>query len=283
MNTQSPPAAAGQQPSPQESTIRAFADLVEQRFDRRRINTFWTLEGPFRQLIDGGVAHHLANVALTRMLACPTPGDWQTSQIVAFRAPAFALSLMELDRGPMLQSTSWLGMYSPVGRELVVDLYSPPEGYENDVFDPDVKLKYERTETIPEGGIFRLQADRYIYDYRLEQPLPALKISTSSFQAFRWTFDRATLRALHATDSEALWPQMSMAAQLLADLADPTSIPALLKLTEYPHHGVRWTAIQCLHRVDPAAGLTLIEQAASGDRHPHVRAAATAKLQGLSA
>jgi hypothetical protein len=273
--------SAGQPPSLQNEAVREFAEVVEQRFDRARISSFWTLEGPFRQLVDGGLAAQLSTAALTRMLTNNTPGDWVTSQIVAHRAPAFALSLMLLNRSPQLETTSWLGMYSPIGRDLVVDVYSPPPGYRIDVFEPDTTLKYERTETIPAGGIFRLRGDRYIYDYQLDEPLPALKISTSSIDAFRWTFDRHTLGALRSTDSEALWPQVSMAAELLADIADPSSIPALQKLATYPHPFVRWHAIQSLHRVDPAAALPLIEREASSGRHPQVRAAAAEMLASL--
>lgn len=282
MNPTQTQAGAALPKKPLDEAVQAFAGEVEKLFDRRRIDTFWDLEGPFRQLVDGGLATRLVNSELTWMLAGDqNAGDWLTRQIVALRAPAFALALMELERPAQIQTTPWLAIYSPIGRSLEVDVYTPSPGYSNDAFDPSISLKFERTETIPAGGLFRLQADRHVYDYKLDAPLPALKISTSSFQAFQWTFDRASLRALRTTDSETLWPQLSMGAELLGDLADPSSVPALQKLASYPHHGVRWTAIQALHRVDAGAGRDLIQRAAAKDVHPRVRQAAAARLASL--
>jgi HEAT repeat protein len=58
--------------------------------------------------------------------------------------------------------------------------------------------------------------------------------------------------------------------KVVRDLGNEASLPVLRKLTQSPHHYVRWSAIQAAAALDGVVGLVLL-RAAANDPHPHIR------------
>ena len=263
--------------------ITAFVERVDRDFRRESLESFWDLEDEFRQFVHSGFLQDLFNRQLAALVADPTyMADWRPNQLMIHRGRAFALSLW-LFQTPRryIHTTSFYGMYSPVGKEsLHYDIYKLPQGYRNAVFDPTLQLEPAGSGITSPGGILLLQSDRYVYDFKVERPVPVLKFTTASFQTLEWLFNKDNLHAWQANDSELAWTQMRVTAYVLGRLAHQSSLESLELLASHSHHAVRWAAIQNLGRVSRKAALIHLEKALD-DPHPHVRRAAGKTLQQL--
>jgi hypothetical protein len=279
--------------APAKSTVKVvatdpdlahFTEEVDRTFSLTEAReSFWGLEEEFRRLLHSGFVSRFFQAELDKLKSNPAyAGDWRPNQTIVHRGRGWALAvwLFETPRR-FIHSTPYHAMYAPLGQQsLHYDIYKLPEGYRNAVFDPSLKLEPAGSGVTCPGGILLLQSDQYAYDFKVEQPLPVLKFTTSAFDTLEWLFAKDSLHAWQANDSELIWTQLRVASYVLGRLAHQSSQEPLELLTTHPHHSVRWAAIQNLGRLSRSAALTKVE-AALNDPHPHVRAAAAKTLRQL--
>jgi hypothetical protein len=279
----SPVPSTGPAAADAESLLRRFVEQVEQRFRPEAVESFWQLQDAFRQLLRDGTLRGLLDNELQRLLDNPNyMGNWRPGQMMLHRGRGHALSIWLFEQPRRyIHTTPFYGMYAPLGREsLYYDIYRLPAHYRNAQFDPSVRLEYAGSGITAPGGILLLQSDQYVYDFKIEQPLPVAKFTTASYQTLEWLFDRDSLLACQANDSELVSTQLRVSAYILGRLADASSLDALQALSSHGHHAVRWAAVQNIARLDRGAAVEGLRQALE-DPHPHVRRAAAGSLQRL--
>lgn len=272
---------SGQRPDEQ---LAFFVEQVERRFRPEHLESFWTLEEDFRQLADGDFAAHWINAELARVCEDPTyMGEWRPNQITIAYGRGWLLSIRLIEESrSYIQSDPSLGMCMPVGSEsLRYDIYRLPGEYHNTVFDPALRLEPASSGITAPGGVLLLQSEQFVYDFHASRPVTILSFATSPFQTLQWLFNRSTLHAWQANDSELSCTQLRVAAYVLGRLAHQSSLEPLSDLASHPHHAVRWAAIQNIGRLSRRAVLPLLQHAVN-DTHPHVRRAAAKTLQQLS-
>ena len=262
-----------------DAHLARFIEQVGQQFQADAIESFWRLQGAFRELLDSGAMRGLLNRELRTLLDNANHmGDWRPNQLMLHRGRGHALSIWLFEQPRRyIHSLPFHGMYAPLGgHSLHYDLYRLPPGYRNAQFDPTLRLEPAGSGITAPGGILLLRSDEYLYDFKIEQPQPVAKFTTAPYQTLEWLFERDGLRACQANDSELISTQLRVSAYVLGRLGNPASSEALRSLAGHDHHAVRWAALQNLARIDPAA-------AAEGlhDPHPHVRRAAAGSLRRL--
>ncbi|HZR37863.1 MAG TPA: HEAT repeat domain-containing protein [Nevskia sp.] len=284
-----PPGAAALAEAPAAPAASAlpelsrFREAVERRFRAESPDTFWSLEEAFRQLVVDGTFAAVFNRELRRLLDDPCyMGNWRANQIVLNRGRGHVLSIWLFDQPRRyIHSTPYYGMFAPLGAEsLYYDVYRLPENYRNAQFDPEVRLEPAGSGFTAPGGVLLLDSDRYVYDFKVERPLAVAKFSSAAYQTLEWLFERDTLRAWQANDSELVSTQLRVAAYILGRLADASSLEALDSLSDHRNHSVRWAAVQTIARLDREAALQRLRQALD-DPHPHLRRAAAGSLRRL--
>jgi hypothetical protein len=265
------------------SKIQEFVELVDQRFDRDRPESFWEVEDVFHELVSDACVVQLMNAELERLLANPCyTGEWRPNQLVVHQGRAFALSVWLFESARQyVHSTPFFAMYAPVGSlPLNFTRYELPADYRNEVFNPGNQIHSPSRGQVARGEVLKLQSDRYVYDFQIEKPVVVVKLTTSPFHAMEWLFNKETGYAWQANDSETKATQLRVAAFVLGKLADPSSVEPLKQLTVHPHHAVRWAAVQSLGRINRSAAVEKLQQSLS-DPHPHVRRAAAKALAQL--
>lgn len=285
MNTQTATAATPAASAAPEAGLAAFLDEVEQRFRIEAPESFWSLEEAFRRLVESAAPGAIFNRELRRLLGDPAyMGDWRTNQLMLNRGRGHALSIWMFEQPRRyIHSTPFFGMYAPLGAEsLHYDIYRLPPGYRNAQFDPQLRLEPAGSGFTAPGGILLLQSDQYVYDFRVERPVAVAKFTTASYHTLEWLFERDTLRAWQANDSELISTQLRVSAYILGRLADASSVEVLQSLGSHGHHAVRWAAVQNIGRLDCAAALEQLRRSLD-DPHPHVRRAAAGSLRRIQA
>lgn len=277
----SPASPAAAEAGGADASLIRFVEQADRGFRRDEPQSFWDLEGELHKLVASGFHGELLDRELEKLVANPSHmGDWRANQLVLHRGRGFALAIWLLDRPRQyIHTTPFFGMYAPVGTEsLHYDIYRLPAGYCNDVFDPSLRLEAAGSGVTRPGEILRLEADRYTYDFKADRPVLVVKFTAAAFQHLEWLFDKGTLQAWQANDSELHWTQLRVAAYILGKLGQATSLEPLDLLSTHLHHAVRWAAIQNLGRLSRDAALDKLEVALD-DVHPHVRRAAARALQ----
>ena len=263
--------------------LARFTEQVDLNIGNNPPDSFWNLEEEFRRLLHSGFVAGFVNRELQRLVATPSHmGDWRPNQAMLHRGRGYALALWLFEKPRQyIHSTPFYGMYAPLGREsLYYDIYKLPRGYRNDVFDPSIRLEPAGSGITAPGGILLLQSDQYVYDFRIEKPLPVLKFTTAAFQTMEWLFTKESLHAWQANDSELISTQLRVAAYVLGRLAHQSSLEPLELLATHPHHAARWAAIQNLGRLSRTSAQEKLHKALD-DPHPHVRNAAARTLRQL--
>jgi hypothetical protein len=277
------PAPAAPAPRAADPDLARFVEQVDRNIGTDPPDSFWALEEDFRRLQHSGFLGALFNQQLRRIVGQPSHmGDWRPNQAMVHRGRGYAVSVWLFDKPRRyIHSTPFYGMYAPLGSEsLYYDVYRLPAGYRNDVFDPALKLEPAGSGMTAPGGILLLQSDRYVYDFRIERPLPVLKFTSAAFHTLEWLFAKDTLQAFQANDSELISTQLRVTAYVLGRLGHPSSQEALQMLASHPHHAARWAGIQNLGRLDRDAALEKVRQTLD-DPHPHLRNAAARTLRRL--
>ena len=263
--------------------LAMFLEQVERRFRAETPESFWTLEEAFRCLVHSGGLGAVFNRELQRLLDNPSyMGNWRPNQMMLNRGRGHALSIWLFDQPRRyIHTTPFYGMYAPLGTEsLHYDIYRLPPGYRNAQFDPSLRLEPAGSGMTAPGGILLLQSEQYVYDFHIERPLPVAKFTTASYQTLEWLFERDSLQAWQANDSELVSTQLRVSAYILGRLADASSLEALQALGSHGNHSVRWAALQNIGRLNRGAALEQLQQALS-DPHPHVRRAAAGSLRRI--
>lgn len=276
-------AASPAAPAPAEPDLASFLAEVERRFRPEAPDTFWQLQDAFRALVLGGGLAALFNRELRRLLDNPNyMGHWRPNQMMLNRGYGHALSIWLFDQPRRyIHSTPFYGMFAPLGAEsLHYDVYRLPQGYRNAQFDPEIRLEPAGSGFTAPGGVLLLQSDQYVYDFKVERPLAVAKFTSASYQTLEWLFERDSLRAWQANDSELVSTQLRVAAYILGRLGAGSSIEALQALGSHRNHSVRWAAVQNLGRLDREAALERLRQTLD-DPHPHLRRAAAGTLRQL--
>jgi hypothetical protein len=284
MNTQIAVAAAPvQEPVAAQRGLADFLGEVERRFRLDPLESFWDLEDAFRRLVQGEALAAAFNHELRCLARDPNyMGNWRPNQLMLHRGRGYALSIWMLERPQRyIHSTPFYGMFAPLGTEtLHYDTYRLPPGYRNAQFDPSLRLEPAGSGMTAPGGILLLQSDQFLYDFKVERPQPVAKFITAPYQTMEWLFERDSLRAWQANDSELVSTQLRVSAYILGRLADVSSLEALQSLGRHGHHAVRWAAVQNIARLSPAAAVEQLQHALD-DPHPHVRRAAAGSLRRI--
>jgi len=284
MNTQTAIAAApARDLAAPETELAGFLEEVEQHFRADAPESFWSLEEAFRRLVQGEGLGAAFNRELHRLLHDPNyMGNWRPNQMMLHRGRGHALSIWLFEQPRRyIHSTPFYGMFAPLGAEsLHYDIYRLPPGYRNAQFDASLRLEPAGSGMTAPGGILLLQSDQYVYDFKVERPLAVAKFTTASYQTLEWLFERDSLRAWQANDSELVSTQLRVSAYILGRLADASSLEALQSLRGHGHHAVRWAALQNIARLSRAAALDQLRRALD-DPHPHVRRAAAGSLRRI--
>lgn len=265
------------------SDIQRFIDLVDRRFERERLDSFWDLESAFADIVRTAFSTGAINAELSQLTANPSyMGDWRPNQLLIHRGRGFALSIWLFEKSRQYVHTMpFYGMYAPLGAQpLSYSIYELPPDYHNEIFDPRVRISSLGSGVVRRGEVLKLHSDRYAYDFQIDTPVPVVKLTTAPFQSMEWLFNKATGHAWQANDSELTATQLRVAAYILGKLADPSSIEPLSQLTTHAHHAVRWAAVQGLGRISRSAAVDKLQQALN-DPHPHLRRAAARTLDQL--
>lgn len=265
------------------SKIQDFIELVDHRFSRDRVESFWELEAAFHELVSDAFVAQLMNAELDRLIADPSyTGVWRPNQLMVHRGPAFALSVWLLESSTQyVHSMPSFSMYAPVGTmPLSFTRYELPADYRNDVFNPSIRIHSPSQGRVAPGEVLKLQSDRYVYDFQIERPVVVVKLTTFVFHSMEWLFNKESGYAWQANDSDITATQLRVAAYILGKLADPSSVEPLKQLTAHEHHAVRWAAVQSLGRINRSAAVEKLEQSLT-DPHPHIRRAAAKTLAQL--
>jgi hypothetical protein len=260
--------------------VAVFAESVARLFDPRRPESFWDCQAAFGTLLQTGFLADRINDELRAQIADPTYlPECRYNQLTLWRGNACSLALSLLERPRRyIHSLPSYAMYSPVGTEpLRHELFRLPPGYRNEVFDPSLRIERAGGDNTAPGEVLCLHTDRFVYDFPIEQPLLIVKFTGGVLQTLEWLFNKSTLHAWQANDSELSATQMRVAAYVMGRLAHQFSLEPLSLLATHPHHAVRWAAIQNLGRLSRTAALAKLELA-KDDPHPHVRQAAAKTL-----
>jgi hypothetical protein len=159
--------------------------------------------------------------------------------------------------------------------------YHQPAAARAEVFDATANLVACGERTLLPDSVWTIRANEDLVQLPPDLP-PAvvLELSSAPRTTVAWTYDPVTLAPLSAFMAEPSTVKLSQAIQLLGELGCSSSVEPLTRMLQHPAHHVRWSAIQAVHQLDPAAARPLLERAVS-DAHPHVRAAARRALDRL--
>jgi hypothetical protein len=263
--------------------LSQFVETVNRTFDRERLTTFWQLEEPLAELVRAGAAARVMNEQLARLVVDPAfDGEWQTDELVLHRGRGFILSAsLHQQRSQYIHTMPYNGICVPMGqRSLRHHVFRIPANYDNNVFDPSVRLELVGSGETAPGKPLRLNTEHQVYDFQFDGPVTMLQLTTAPFHMTEWLFSRDTLLAWQANDSSVRYSQLRVAAYVLGRLAHQSSLEPLSFLTTHPHHSVRWAAVQGLGRINRTVAVEKLQEAVS-DSHPHVRRAAARTLQQL--
>ncbi len=259
--------------------------LIHSRNYDGSLNSFWSLRDEFGILALSGFFLGWVNRHLAELIRSPSEaGLWFWPQFNIHEANGLTLSVAALAEQSTIQTHAEPAMYTPIdGQDLHCHRYRLPP-HVNDVFDPAIVLEPTGSRTVKRGEVLEVWPDQ-VYDFQAttkEQPVVAAVLQAPVSMRFKWSFHRSSLKALAAVDADAADTQLRATCDLLGQLGDPSSLEILEGLIGHNHHGVRWSAIQNIVRINPAAARSLLERSVT-DPHPHIQAAAAKTLQKLTA
>lgn len=263
--------------------LAPIVSIIDCEYDPERPESIWKLESALRDMSRVGAPTAALNQELRAILADPNyEGEWRLNRVVLYRGKGIALSIRLLQEPPLyIHSVPSKAMYVPLGKDpLVYDLYRLPARYDNQVFDPTLKLEPMGSAETPSGDVLRTRSDDVIHDFRIDRPRLILQLNTAPIQPLEWLFNRDSLLAWQANDSSLVSSQLRVAAYVLGKFAHQSSLEPLSELASHPHHSVRWAAIQGLGRISRSVAIDKLT-AAVRDPHPHVRRAAAKALQQI--
>lgn len=269
----------------QDSRLSEFIAETGRIFRREELDTFWDCAPAFHRLLDRGFLAEIINTELRGLAAdAYRVGPWLSNELILHRGGRLVLALSLLDEPKRyIHALPFHAMYAPVSPGgLEYDRYRLPAGYRNEVFDPGLKLSPDGAGAAVQGAILELHSDQFAYDFKLPQPVIALRFMTTAWGTQEWLFSRGDLRAWQANDADLSFTQLRVAAYVLGRFAHQSSIEPLKLLAGHPHHAVRWAAVQNLGRLSRTEALIQLKRSAN-DPHPHVQRAARKTLEQLEA
>lgn len=269
-------------PSDAAASILSFIEQARQRFQPQQPETFWNCEALFGNLARSDFLHQAVREELGRLADnADYSGAWHAHEWVLHKSGPFVLSVSLHEQSQRyLHALPYLGLYCPLRQALRGRRHRLPTHYRNEVFDPQLRLMQGETLEIAEGQVLSLHSGEWVYDFDIDTPQLLLKFFTTPVRMLEWLFNRDTLQAWQANDADLSFTQLRVAADILGKFAHQSSLPALQQLTRYPHHSVRWAAIQSLGRLSRRDALEALQRAAK-DPHPHVSRAAQKALANL--
>jgi hypothetical protein len=267
------------------SDLTSFLGEVRQIYKPEAPGSFWQCEPLLERLLKSSFLPEVINEELGRMTKGDgDPDSWLANELVLHRGAGFALSLSIFETPQRyIHSLPYYAMYAAVGTvDLFCNVYRFPDGYNNAVFDPALRLTPERVVRLAPGSIIALKSDTYAYDFSSKEATPLLKFMTTAIQPLEWLFTRSGMQAWQANDADLSFTQLRVAADVLGTFAHQSSLQPLKRLARHPHHAVRWAAIQNVARLSRTEAVALLAEAVN-DRHPHVQRAAQKTLAKLQA
>lgn len=244
---------------------------------------FWHCESAFRRLLAGDAVCEAVNRELQLALEQP---DFRSPRLldnglVVHAEPGWSLIYSIYEHEPAhLYTLPFNGMIAPASAlPLHYTRYALPPGYDNAVFDHTVRLHDGQAHVAHQGDVILLDACKTVIDIRVTEPVPAIRLYTSTFESLQWAFDRATLRAVQAIAGTERTSEIAMMVQIQGQLKNVAAIPLLRRVAQsHAQHHVRWDAVKAIGNIDLHSGLEAVT-AALRDPHPHIVAAAERTLR----
>ena len=267
--------------------VESFVEQVDRRYSRHRPETLWGLEDELRALAVAGLESRIVNAYLRKMGEAPNDkGDWLANQLILHRGAGYTFSIwLFTETRQYAHTQAGLALFAPLSdAPLHCVAYELPPEYRNELFDPRIQLQEVEQFHLSRGDVLRAGGDRRVHDFRITAPVATLKLVTEAQQPMEWLFNKSTGFAWQANDSELTATQLRVAAYVLGRLAEPSSTEVLERLSEHPHHAVRWAAIQGLGRINRSTAIKCLKRATL-DSHPHIQRAAArtlAQIEGSS-
>lgn len=265
-----------------EFTLLQFVAEVNQTVSEYP-SDFFRCEAAFRKLLESEAVCEAVNQELSLALEQP---DFRSPRLldnglVVHAEPGWSLIYSLYEHEPAhLYTLPFNGMIAPASAvPLAYASYDLPEDYNNAVFDRAIRLGNKRSGLAHAGDVILLDAGKTVIDIKVEVPVPAIRLYTSTFEALQWAFDRATLLAVQAIAGTERTSEMSMMVQIQGQLKNASAIPLLQRVAQtHPQHHVRWDAVKAIGNIDLVSGLEAVT-AALRDPHPHLVAAAERTLR----
>lgn len=249
-------------------------------FDADQPQLFWQQAEAFAKFAQSAFVAERLNSELRALADDPFyTGAWSTNQLTLYRSPQLdvAISLFTASK-KFLHTRAYYALYAPVGQApLRANVYRLPAAYQNEIFDPSLRLESAGQSVTAPGEVLALRTDQFIYDFVIEQPQLVLKMTTVPVRQFDWLFEKDSLKALNINDASLMSTRLRVLSSVLAQIGDPSSIEPVKGLTQHTNPMVRWDAIKALAKLDPEAALECLARA-SEDPHPQVRTAAIKSL-----
>lgn len=234
-------------------------------------------------LADPDAIRNSLNQQLSQLVTDPDfRGTWAGDEWV-IGSDTFTLSVvLQKATQRFIHLLPFHALYLPLSPDGVeYDLYRLPEGFQDQVFDPSQTLEKVGRHKLAQREPVMIRSDRYAYHFRINRPTLMLKLVSPLFRTMEWLFSCEHLKAWQANDADFEFSRLRVASSVLGRLAHQSSVKPLERLTQHPHHAVRWAAIQNLARIYRAAAVEALGKAVS-DPHPHVQRAARKALESLS-
>lgn len=267
-----------------EDPLQPFLDALDARGGRAaEPEVFFELAEPLAALVAGGYPARALAEDLQRTLQEPTwLGNWKPNELVLHAGRRSELSVWSFSKPRQyLHTVAFHTLLVPcTAATLAYRRFRLPAGYDNRVFDRNLKLEVVDEGEVREGDVLCLAAGGLIYDFLIERPTPLVKFTFGPIETMEWLFHRDTGAAWKISDSDAAATQARVSAYVLGQMSHPSSAEALKETSFHPSHAVRWASIQALSRISVSDALERL-RVALDDPHPHIRRAAERTLGAM--
>ncbi len=238
-----------------------------------------------REVLFSGELQAILTTAVQQILNDPAanPSLMQQENIVLcsdFDGLLLALGKTSFrDSSPIYTSSSdaLIGAASPSG--FSYQRYTIGQGYDNVVFDPNVKIVASEPDFCSFGDAV-LFSQGAASEYRDNGSLVLKVINQRSSESMMWEFDRVTYRACRAYAADAGGTTLRYLVRFLSEFGNEASVGAIKRLLSHRYHYVRWDAVKALGMLD-ADELHRVLQMTRDDPHPHIRKASEKMLEQL--
>lgn len=269
------------------SGLKDFLTAAEDRIQGDPKSGFAGCGGLLEDLCRRGAFTELVNYELERLLRDPNYALEASSDVdmLVLRSRFFNLLLKivaQPSHARLFGQASDLFLAPLMKSGVAIARYREPEPEES--AERVRHLRFEGNETVAFGqnSYFKAGQDIFVIRGAAASPTLVACLSSAATLTTRWEYEMATLARVRVVAADHSVSRLQLLASVLAEMKDPSAIPALEGLMEHSAHYVRWAALQAIFCLDRERGAALLKTAAT-DPHEHVRTAAMRSLAKLSA